>query len=280
MFHEINPRKYHVEYKNYTPEPGDTVFIFSGDRVYCRTENAAIRFPKMSEISDNTGINFRYLFSIEEERFFFPDVFIPNNITVPEGYEPVDIGFFREAKPRYLAFAGATALDMYMWYMKNIYCGVCGNKTAHSQTERACICTNCGTIVYPRISPVVIVAITNGEYLLATKYRGQAFRRYALIAGFVEIGESLEDAVRREAFEETGIHVKNIRYYKSQPWSFTSTVLSGFYCDLDGDPTIKLDENELSEAVWLHRDEIPPADLDIALTMEMMETFRTGKHCK
>ena len=94
------------------------------------------------------------------------------------------------------------------------------------------------------------------------------------MAGFAEIGESLEDTVRREVFEETGVLVKNIRYYKSQPWGFTSTLLSGFFCELDGDPEITMDENELAEAVWLHRDDIPPDDSSVALTAEMIEVFR------
>jgi len=73
------------------------------------------------------------------------------------------------------------------------------------------------------------------------------------------------------------VHVKNIKYYRSQPWGFTSTLLAGFYCELDGDPDISIDENELSEAIWLPRNDIPPANNDIALTAEMMEMFRTGK---
>ena len=147
---------------------------------------------------------------------------------------------------------------------------------AHSETERACVCTHCNQIIYPKISPCVIVAVTHGENLLVTRYKDRPYRHYALVAGFAEIGEALEDTVRREVLEETGIRVKNIRYYKSQPWAFTSTLLAGFFCELDGDPTINFDENELSEAIWLPRGEIPPAVLNIALTSEMMEVFRTG----
>ena len=86
----------------------------------------------------------------------------------------------------------------------------------------------------------------------------------------------LEDTVRREVFEETGLRVKNIRYYKSQPWGFTDTMLSGFYCTLDGSDRITLQESELSEAVWLRRQDIPPRDNDVSLTSEMIEHFRLG----
>ena len=121
------------------------------------------------------------------------------------------------------------------------------------------------------------VAVSDGERLLVSRYRDRPFRGWALIAGFVEIGETLEDTVRREVLEETGLRVKNLRYYKSQPWSFSDTLLAGFYCDLDGSDAIRIEEDELSEALWLPRGEIPPRGNDVSLTAEMMERFRLGQ---
>jgi len=112
-----------------------------------------------------------------------------------------------------------------------------------------------------------------------TRYAGRPFRGWALIAGFVEIGETLEDTVRREVMEEVGVKVKNLRYYKNQPWSFTDTLLCGFYCDLDGDDTVTLDTAELKEAHWLSREELPPRQNEASLTAEMMERFRLGEEC-
>ena len=137
-------------------------------------------------------------------------------------------------------------------------------------------CETCGFQTYPTISPCVIVAVHDGERLLLTKYSGRAYTNYALIAGFVEIGESLEQAVRREVKEEVGLKVKNIKYYKSQPWPFSDTILAGFYAELDGDDTITLEEEELSLGVWVNREDIPPAELSISLTSEMQEAFRIG----
>ena len=137
-------------------------------------------------------------------------------------------------------------------------------------------CPVCGHTVYPKISPAVIVGVKDGDRLLLTKYSGRAYKRYALIAGFNEIGESIEDTVRREVMEEVGLKVKNIRYYKSQPWSFSETLLMGFYCDLDGSAEIQLDTEELSEGVWMKREEIPKPVSDISLTSEMIERFRRG----
>lgn len=108
-----------------------------------------------------------------------------------------------------------------------------------------------------------------------TKYAGREYTRYALIAGFAEIGESLEQTVHREVKEEVGLKVKNLKFYKSQPWPFTDTLLAGFYAELDGDDTITLEEDELALGVWLSREDIPPEELKISLTSEMMEAFRT-----
>ena len=109
-----------------------------------------------------------------------------------------------------------------------------------------------------------------------SKYAGREFTNYALIAGFAEIGEPIEDTVRREVMEEVGLKVKNLRFYKSQPWSFTDTLLFGFFCDLDGDDTICLDEEELSLAVWMERSQIPVDEYEISLTREMMTLFKNG----
>ena len=274
MIHEIYPKKFYVDYVGCAPEQDDTIFILDKDAIYCRVEDGEMAFPKYREFDQAAGIKYIYLFSIDKEKFFIPEAGVSRTINAPEGYERRENGIFRMAGPRHLAFAAVTAQQLHLWYTNSRYCGCCGTETEHSETERACVCPLCGLTSYPKISPVVIVAVSNGEHLLVTRYKDRPYHRYALVAGFAEIGESLEDTVRREVFEETGIQVKNIRYYKSQPWGFTSTLLSGFYCELDGDPEITIDENELSEAIWLRRDDIPPADSEVALTSEMMEVFR------
>ena len=120
----------------------------------------------------------------------------------------------------------------------------------------------------------MIVGIVNGDKILMSTYANSSKTSYALIAGFAEIGETIEDTVRREVMEEVGLKVKNIRFYKSQPWSFTDTLLMGFFVDLDGDETIILDHNELSAAGWFTRDEIPVEENNLSLTNEMIMYFK------
>lgn len=135
-------------------------------------------------------------------------------------------------------------------------------------------------MIYPRISPAVIIAVTDGDRLLLSKYARRTYIRYALLAGYTEIGETMEETVQREVMEEVGLRVKNIRYYKSQPWGRDGAVLMGFYCDLDGSDEIHLDENELSMAAWYDRTALPAHDDGISLTREMIRMFEEGREPK
>ena len=121
-----------------------------------------------------------------------------------------------------------TAYHLWRWYTDNRFCGRCADRLIFHEKERALRCPKCGNIIYPRINPAVIVGVIKGDCLLITKYR-RGYARSALIAGFTEIGETLEETVHREVMEETGIRVKNVRYYKSQPWGMAQDILVGIF---------------------------------------------------
>jgi NAD+ diphosphatase len=144
------------------------------------------------------------------------------------------------------------------------------------QDERAMLCPVCHNVEYPKISPGIIVAVTNGDQILLTKYAHRTNPHYALIAGFNEVGETLEETVHREVMEEVGLQVKHLRYYKNQPWSFSDSLLVGFFADLDGTPDIHRDASELATAEWRLRKDIPSNTLDISLTHEMIHLFQKG----
>ena len=126
----------------------------------------------------------------------------------------------------------------------------------------------------------MIVGVTNGDSLLITRYADRPLSVDALVAGFTEIGETFEETVAREVMEEAGLHVKNIRYYKSQPWGMASDILAGFFCDVDGDAHVHLDRHELKSAVWVPRAQIKGQPDNLSLTNEMMLLFRDGKEPK
>ena len=168
-----------------------------------------------------------------------------------------------------------TAYHLWRWYADNRLCGRCGHRLEQKKDERALICPECGNVIYPRINPAVIVGVIRENSLLITRYR-TGYRHNALVAGFTEIGETLEQTVAREVMEETGVRVKNIRYYKSQPWGIAQDVLMGFFCEADGDCEIRMDTGELKYAEWVPREEITLQPNNLSLTNEMMKVFRDG----
>lgn len=129
-------------------------------------------------------------------------------------------------------------------------------------------------MVYPAIAPVVMVAVTNGDKLLMTKYADRPLFQWVLISGFVEIGETLEEAAKREVFEETGIRIKDLQYFGSQPWGFSNSIIVGYTAKLDGSDKIHLDTKELAMAAWHSRTDLPKELTDISITYEMIEALR------
>lgn len=176
-----------------------------------------------------------------------------------------------------LPFAAFTALHLARWYATHRYCGRCGSAMHHAQNERALVCPACGHVCYPVIAPCVIVAVTNGDRLLLTRYAGPRSGHFVLVAGFTEIGETSEQTAAREVMEETGLRIRNLRYAGSQPWGLSGTLATGFFAELDGPDTIRLDTSELSEARWVRRADIPPCPDTASLTMTMISRFARGE---
>lgn len=193
-------------------------------------------------------------------------------------YELIPVNELRNYQPKYRVFAGMVGFEYHVWYDTNHFCGRCGAPMAHGTIERMLQCPQCSNMEFSRLFPAVIVGVVDRERdkVLVSRYAGRPFKNYALIAGFCEMGETVEQTVHREVMEEVGLHVKNLRYYKSQPWPPSSSLLFGFFCDLDGERSITLDEHELEEAEWIDRSALPE-DEDYSLTREMMGVLREGK---
>lgn len=274
MFQDLDIR-YDNAWRRATPEADSVALIRQGDGILAALAEGQLAFPRFGQLSPAArALEWRYAFTLGDDSYFLAQW---DGAPLPAGYGFVSSKDYRNYGPKEAVFAAAVSESLHRWYGANRFCGRCGNPMEDSDTERARVCPDCGLTVYPKICPAVIVAVTDGDRLLLTKYQGRAFKRYALVAGFAEIGEPIEDTVRREVFEETGLRVKNLRYYKSQPWVFTDSLLFGFWCELEGSDRITLQKSELSEAGWYRRDEIPGDYSGISLTGEMIEGFRGGR---
>jgi NAD+ diphosphatase len=288
MLHNIEPHEYHCEFLPRPPiSERDYLLLFSGEQILLKRENEQLILPFFKYITDvkQGEEKLRYLFTIDDIAFFGADSTMSANDACddvikkdPKGaWTYLSVRNLREFAPSWLAFAAITGYHLHFWYVHNRYCGVCGSEFNHSVNERALLCPHCGYLKYPEIAVAVIVGVTDGDKLLLTRYAEHHYKRYALIAGFVEIGESLEDTVRREVYEEAGLCVKNIRYFQSQPWGFSCSLLAGFFADLDGSADITLDGSELAEATWVERGDICVDSSLISLTATMMMAFKDNK---
>jgi NAD+ diphosphatase len=174
------------------------------------------------------------------------------------------------------------ASELVEWYLAHAFCGRCGSPTVRSETEMARACTACGALHFPRINPAVITLVHRGREVLLARNHGFRAGFYALVAGFVEAGETLEQAVRREVREEVGVEVDELEYVGSQAWPFPSQLMVGFFARYAGGE-IRVQESEISEARWFPLDRLPapedrPAPYSIAgrLIQRFLDRQRSG----
>ena len=274
MIQDIAPHTYVNQMSWKQPESEDWLLSFDEKgRVLLKIEGGSFALPTVGAYGIPAE-RLQYLVAVDDRAFFLlKDGLLPED----EGFRYESSTLLRELEPRHLAFGASAGQSLARWYRNTKFCGRCGETMQPSTIERAMVCPKCGYTIYPRINPAIIAAVTDGDRLVLTRYKNRPFRKYALVAGFAEIGESIEDTVRREVLEETGLHVGRLRFYKSQPWVFTDTLLMGFYCELEGGDEITVQEDELAEAAWFQRNEIPTDFSSISLTGEMIERFRQGK---
>lgn len=279
MLQDIYPNRFQNSFGMLRKEhgKGEPVMIFRDREILYRiAENGSAEFPRAEEFSEGTERELIPLFQIDEQEFFLKRAERREETEKLErvGYAFHGIRSLRKMQPRSLAFAGATGFHLYMWYRDNAFCGRCGSPMGQSGKERAMHCPRCGNTVYPKISPAVIVGVTDGDRILMSRYAGREYKGNALLAGFCEIGETAEETVRREVMEEVGVRVKNIRYFASQPWGFESDLLLGYFCEVTGNRNIILDEDELASAAWVERKDIPEENDTPSLTATMIQHFR------
>ena len=274
MIQDIAPYRYDNQYILEPPNQDSFALYFRGSEMLIAQTEEGIVYPTFRDLERlNKDIyeNCTYLFSIDQVRYYLVhEIFLE----CPSIYQLVNTEVLRGGEPQYQAFAGITAHQLYNWYDSHKYCGRCGGSTRKDPKVRMLSCKQCKNMIFPKISPAVIIGVVDGERILLSQYSRRNHKHFALLTGFVEIGETLEETVKREVMEEVGLKVTNVRYYKSQPWSFSDTLLMGFYCDLVGDDVIILDEEELDCAAWFTRNDIPVEPSRDSLTNEMIMNFK------
>lgn len=277
MIQDIGEHTFDNQYHPCPPDRESYALYYEDHAALVRKYPDRIEFPKFRDIerlNEDIYEDAVYLFSIDGEWYYLVEEI---NRERQSHFTMENTEIFRYAEPQYLAFAGITGYQLHNWYQSRRFCGKCGRRMKKDSKERMLYCESCHNMEFPKICPAVIIGVTDGDKILMSKYAGRTYKKYALLAGFTEIGETLEETVQREVMEEVGLKVKNIRYYKSQPWSFTDTLLMGFYCDLDGEAAITLDREELAMAEWFQRDEIPVEPERGSITNEMIIRFKNGE---
>jgi NAD+ diphosphatase len=199
----------------------------------------------------------------------------------PELGEFQDLRYLGTVLPADEANLAAHARGLVLWHSSQLFCGRCGSSARPDAggNSRRCVNSECGREIFPRVDPAIIVLVADGDRCLLGRQTGWPEGLYSTVAGFVEPGESLEDAVRREVYEETNIRVAAIRYHSSQPWPFPSSLMLGFVAEADTTVTqeIRMNDGELEDVRWFTRKELrsgfPKLPFKISIARRLVESW-------
>ncbi|NKB71898.1 MAG: NAD(+) diphosphatase [Candidatus Latescibacteria bacterium] len=269
----MTPHRTTFEPAVHPPEPpheGDLVFAFQGDQLLVLEQDGSAQVPTRAQLPAALAQSEHYLGASSGHPCYAIEL-------VPESDLPADtrLSGLRElfgAIDEDLFWVAGTGVQIIAWHQTHQFCGRCGEPTQHHPQDRARQCPQCKLTAFPRLSPAIIVRIEReGSILLARNHRFPK-GRYSVLAGFVEPGENLEQAVAREVREEVGLVVDDIRYFASQPWPFPNSLMLGFTARYaSGD--IVLEEAELADAQWFTPDTLPELPPSISIARELIDDY-------
>jgi NAD+ diphosphatase len=247
-------------------------FAFVGSQLLVHTEAAANQIPYCLNLAELglTPVRTQFLGRLADQPCYSAE--LPKETIVPPGMALIGLrDLYGTIDEDWYALSGR-AIQIVDWDRTHQYCGQCATPTIQLINERAKRCPQCRLVNYPRISPAMIVLISRGEELLLARAPRFPPGMYGLIAGFVEPGESLEETVIREVYEEVGITVKEIRYFSSQPWAFPNSLMIGFTASYAGGE-LTIDPQELETAAWFHKHNLPRLPPKPSIARRLIDWF-------
>jgi NAD+ diphosphatase len=246
--------------------PRSPVFGFVGSRVLAFGDGTVPRLAELPAAALD-GARLVHVGNLDGEPAFAAAL-----AAAPEGVEAVGLRSLLAVAPAPLAAAAARAAQTVEWDRAHAFCGRCGAATEPSPTELARDCPRCGAGYWPRITPAVIMLVERGDRILLATRAGPSSGFYSCLAGFVEPGETLEQAVAREVEEEVGLAVDDVRYFGSQPWPFPSQLMVGFTARSERGE-LRLDPGELADAGWYRADALPPVPQPYTIARTLIDAF-------
>lgn len=248
-------------------------FIFYENEILVHiTDNQFIVPLCESSGLDESDISFVYSPGHINDSPYFA-VSLKNKVDIPEmNYIPLRALLGRLDDELFNA-AGRSYQILY-WNANHAFCGRCGSESSVKKDELAKVCIKCGLTVYPRISPAVIVAVTKDDKLLLARAGRFRNKMFSVLAGFVEPGETFEQCIEREIYEEVNIKVHNMKYFGSQPWPFPDSIMVGFTAEYKSGE-LRPDGTEILEADWFSKEQIPEIPGKWSIARKLIDWFLT-----
>ena len=247
-------------------------FVFRNNHILVKTASSGPLIPYGAEITD---LNLKPLRSLQLGLINGNPCFsaeLPADRSAPRGMT------FEELRPLFglledeMFWLAGRSFQVINWDRTHEYCGRCGNQTEYKTDEHAKLCPQCGHIHYPNASPAIIVAVRQAKKILLARPGRRPPGWYSVLAGFVELGETLEACVAREVREEVGLEIKNIRYFGSQSWPFPNSLMIGFTAEYAAGE-IKVDNREILDARWFSASDLPQVPGKISIAGRLIDWF-------
>ncbi len=248
------------------------VFIFQGTKLIANKTGSGVVFPSGKDIHRLGIEHSRPLFIGNLEQI---PCFCAQSLSSVSELQIFGLHGLRElfgSLSEKMFKMAALGLQVNNWDKVSRYCEKCGEHVHLMKTERAKECSSCGHIQYPRISPAVIMAVTRGNKILLARSSHLKYSFYSVLAGYVEVGETLEECVKREVLEEVALSVKNIRYFGSQSWPFTNSLMIAFTAE-HASGEIRVDQNEILDAAWFSPDNLPQLPGWGSIARQLVDSF-------